>query len=114
MSPAIENGITILVALGGFTTIQYFLDWWKTRRTTKTKDTSESFSNEFSIYKTQIEFLNTQITTLQTIMSDKDSKIKALMDAVEELQTTVNSLFNENQEIKKALCKKFDCASRDK
>lgn len=112
MSPAIETILTIVGALGGWTAIQYGLDWLKTRKSTKTKDTSEAFNNEFTIYKTQIEFLNTQIGTLQTIMNDKDNKIKALMDSVEELQTTVNALFNENQEIKKALCKKFDCSSR--
>lgn len=114
MSPAIETFITIASTLGGWTAIQYFLDWIKTRKSTKTKDTSDSFNNEFSIYKTQIEFLNTQIGTLQTIMCDKDNKIKALMDSVEELQTTVNNLFNENQEIKKALCNKYDCTSRSK
>lgn len=114
MAPGLETSLAVLSALGGWALIQYLLDWLKTRKSTKTKDNSESFNNEFTIYKTQIEFLNTQITTLQTIMSDKDNKIKALSDSVEELQTTVNNLFNENQEIKKALCNKYDCSSRSK
>lgn len=114
MSPAIETATIIISSLGGWTAIQYGLDWFKTRKSTKTKDNSDAFTNEFNMYKTQIEFFNTQIGTLQTIINDKDTKIKALTDALEELQTTVNNLFNENQEIKKALCTKYDCTSRDK
>ena len=112
MSPGLETTIAVIGTLGGWTAIQYFLDWLKTRKSTKTKDVSEAFSNEFDIYKKQIEFLNTQIGTLQTIISDKDNKIEALSAKLDELTKTVNELFNENQEIKKAICTKYDCSSR--
>jgi peptidoglycan hydrolase CwlO-like protein len=110
--------ITLISTLGGWTAIQYFLDWLKTRKSTKTKDTSEAFNNEFTIYKQQIEFLNSQQTHFQNQITERDNKIESLSNKVEELQQTINLLFNENQEIKKKMidngCMKFDCVSRVK
>lgn len=110
--------VTLITTLGGYSIIQYGFDWFRTRKSTKTKDTSEAFNNEFTIYKTQIEFLNTQITSFQLQITERDQKIEHLCDKVEELQKTINVLFNENQEIKKKMidngCMRFDCPSRIK
>ena len=105
--------VTLITTLGGYSIIQYSLDWYKTRKSTKTKDASEAFNNEFTIYKTQIEFLNSQITTLQCSITERDNKILSLTEKLEELSRSLNNLFNENQEIKKKLCLKYDCTSRE-
>ena len=117
----------IITALGGFEMIKYFIDWFKTRKTTKVKDETEATSLEVEPYKQQNEFLlgqlksiqefnQTQLTQMQTQIVERDAKIECLTLKVEELQRTINQLFNENQEIKKKLvdnsCTNLDCTSR--
>lgn len=127
MPTGIEIFIAIISALGGWTMLQYFLDWIKTRKTTKVKDETEATTLEVEPYKQQNEFLlnqlkliqefnQTQITQMQVQIVERDNKIDHLTQKVEELQHTINKLFNENQEIKKKLadnsCTNLDCTSR--
>ena len=123
----IEIFLAVLGGLGGWTAIQYLLDWIKTRRTTKVKDETDATTLEVEPYKQQNEFLlnqlkqiqefnQIQLTQMQTQISERDAKIECLTLKVEELQRTINQLFNENQEIKKKLvdnsCTNLDCTSR--
>lgn len=123
----IEIFLAVLGGLGGWTAIQYGLDWIKTRRTTKVKDVVDATTLEVEPYKQQNEFLlnqlkqmqefnQTQLTQMQSQISERDAKIECLTLKVEELQRTINQLFNENQEIKKKLvdnsCTNLDCTSR--
>lgn len=123
----IEIFLTVLGGLGGWTAIQYGLDWIKTRKTTKVKDEVDATTLEFEPYKQQNEFLlnqlktiqefnQLQLTQMQSQISERDQKIESLTLKVEELQRTINQLFNENQEIKKKLvdnsCTNLDCSSR--
>ena len=127
MPTGIEIFIAIITALGGWTMLQYLLDWIKTRKTTKVKDETEATSLEVEPYKQQNEFLSgqlkliqefnqNQITQMQNQIVERDAKIECLSLKVEELQRTINQLFNENQEIKKKLvdnsCTNLDCTSR--
>lgn len=127
MPAGIEIFIAIISALGGWTAIQYFLDWIKTRKTTKVKDETEATTLEVEPYKQQNEFLlnqlktiqefnQTQLTQMQSQIGERDAKIECLTLKVNELQRTINQLFNENQEIKKKLvdnsCTNLDCTSR--
>lgn len=117
----------LFTALGGFEMIKYFIDWIKTRKTTKVKDETDATTLEVEPYKQQNEFLlnqlktiqefnQNQITQMQTQIVERDAKIECLTLKVEELQRTINQLFNENQEIKKKLvdnsCTNLDCTSR--
>lgn len=114
----LESIAAFIIALGGFELIKYGFDWFRNRKSSKTNDTATAFNNEFAIYKQQIEFLNTQQTHFQAQIMERDNKIESLSAKVEELQKTINVLFNENQEIKKKMidngCTKFDCTSRQK
>ena len=53
---------------------------------------------------------------MQVQIGERDAKIECLTLKVDELQRTINQLFNENQEIKKKLadnsCMNLDCTSR--
>lgn len=123
----IEIFLAVLGGLGGWTAIQYGLDWIKTRKTTKVKDEVDATTLEVEPYKQQNEFLlnqlksiqefnQIQLTQMQSQISERDQKIESLTLKVEELQKTINQLFNENQEIKKKLvdnsCTNLDCTSR--
>ena len=65
MSTGIEIFIAIISALGGWTAIQYFLDWIKTRKTTKVKDETDATTLEVEPYKQQNEFLLNQLKMIQ-------------------------------------------------
>lgn len=123
----IEIFLAVLGGLGGWTAIQYGLDWIKTRKTTKVKDEVDATTLEVEPYKQQNDFLlnqlktiqefnQNQLTQMQSQISERDQKIECLTLKVEELQRTINQLFNENQEIKKKLvdnsCTNLDCTSR--
>ena len=125
----IETTVALIAALGGFEALKYFMDWLRTRKSSKKKDEVDTVSLEVEPYKQQNEFLlnqlktiqefnQTQLTQMQTQISERDGKIECLTLKVEELQKTINQLFTENQEIKKKMidngCMKFDCASRQK
>lgn len=122
---ALEIFLTVLGAMGGWGLIQYLLDWIKTRKSTKSKDCSEDFNNQFSIYKDQISFLGDQLkyiseTTAEQIkllnqqVDEKDDRISALSLKLKEMEKSINELLQENQDFKKRLCLKYDCSSREK
>ena len=90
----IEIFLAVLGGLGGWTAIQYGLDWIKTRRTTKVKDVVDATTLEVEPYKQQNEFLinqlktiqefnQTQLTQMQSQISERDAKIECLTLKVE-------------------------------
>lgn len=116
-----EKILTIIAALGGWTLIQYFLDWFRTRRSSKAKDCAESFNNQFSMYKDQIIFLNDQLKvmgeqlkSLNEQLDERDDRITALSMKIKEMDKSINDLIKENQDFKNKMCLKYDCTSREK
>ena len=121
----IETFLAVLGAMGGWSLIQYILDWIKTRRSTKSKDCTEDFNNQFIIYKDQISFLSEQLKSISVTTSEqirllneqvdeKDDRISALSVKLKEMEKSLNELLQENQDFKKRLCLKYDCSSREK
>lgn len=117
----IETFLAVLGAMGGWSLIQYMLDWLKTRKSTKSKDCVDDFNNQFSIYKEQISFLNDQlkvtndqISNLHIQIDERDDRISALSIKIKEMEKSLNEMLQENQDFKKRMCLKYDCSSREK
>lgn len=104
--------IAIISAIGGWEFIKYILDWIKNNKKSKISDKKDEFETDWSMYKEQMLFLQTQIELLQGQLKKRDLTVTELTSRVDDLNTKIDDLLGQLNGQEPYICYNADCANR--
>ena len=104
--------ISIIIALGGWEAIKYFLDWVRSKKKDRMKNGEVEFDVNFKIFKEQIEFLSIQVTNLQNDVNAKAEQVLSLNIKINKLQGKVDELMIDKNELIDTACFNMNCQNR--